>query len=152
MSGTAGAKMLQETVTFDLRHMSREPSTSTELYILFLLAVSIVGSVKLIRVWRAAPPFKLSRQANSPTYLQLLATARTSLKHWIALTFLGWGLFASVNLSDVCNRLFDENTIRRFVILFVIQDFSTTLTMALLVMTFLFLVRWHIVKRIEHLR
>lgn len=144
--------MLQEAVTFDLRHMNHEPSTSTEIYILFLFAVSIVGSVKLVRIWRAAPPFKLSRQSDSPPYLQLLATARTSLKHWIALTFLGWGLFASVNLFDVCNRLFDENKIRRPDILFVIQDFSTTLTMALLVIIFLFLARWHIVRRIEHPR
>jgi len=36
-------------------------------------------------------------------------------------------------------------------ILFIIQDFSTTLTMALLVVLFLFLVRWHMLKRIEHL-
>jgi hypothetical protein len=63
------------------------------------------------------------------------------------------GNFASVSLSDVCNRLLDsKSSIGSFVILFVIQHFSTTLTMALLVVLFLHLVRWHMLKRIECLR
>jgi hypothetical protein len=37
------------------------------------------------------------------------------------------------------------------VTLIVIQDFSTILTMALLVVLFSFLARWHMLERIEHL-
>jgi hypothetical protein len=132
--------------------MTWEPSNGLMIYILFLFLVCIVTSVKLVRVWRAAPPFRLSRQASSPAYLELLETSSRSLKQWIGSTFLGWGIFASISLTDVCSRLLDDKKIGSFVILFVIQDYSTALTMALLVVLFLFLVQWHMLKRIEHLR
>jgi hypothetical protein len=144
--------MLQESATWDLRRMTREPSTGMMIYVLFLFLVCIVTSVKLVRVWRAAPPFRLSRQASSPAYLELLETSSSSLKQWIGSTFLGWGIVASISLTDVCSRLLDDKGIGSSVILFVIQDFSTALTMALLVVLFLFLVRWQMLKRIEHLR
>jgi len=122
-------------------------------YLLFLFVVCILASVKLVRVWRAAPPFRLSRKAGSPAYLQSLETSSTSLRQWIGSTFLAWGIFASVSLYDVCNGLLDsKSSIGSFVILFVIQDFSTTLTITLLVVLFLYLVRWHMLKRIERLR
>jgi hypothetical protein len=144
--------MLQESTTWDLRQMTREPSTSMMIYILSLFLVCIVTSVKLVKVWRPALPFRLSRQAGSPAYLQSLESSSSSLKQWIGSTFLAWGILASISLTDVCNRLLANKTMGNFVILFVIQDFSTTLTMALLVVLFLFLVRWHVLKRIEHIR
>jgi hypothetical protein len=144
--------MIQESTTWDLRSMTRTPSTIMEIYTLFLFLTCIVTSVKLVRIWRAAPPFTLPRQASSPAYLELLESSSSSLKQWIGSTFLAWGIFASICLTDVCNRLLANKTIGNVVILFVIQDFSTTLTMALLVVFFLFLVRWHMLKRIEHIR
>jgi hypothetical protein len=144
--------MLQESTTWNPRYIYREPSTSLKIYVLFLFAVCIVACVKLFRVWRAAPPFRLSRKAGSPAYLQSLEISSTSLSQWIGSTFLVWGIFSSVSLYDVCDRLFDSKRIGSFVILFVIQDFSKTLTMALLVVLFLRLVRWHMLKRIERLR
>ena len=52
--------MFQETATWDLRYINREPSMSMKLYILFLLFCCIVTSVELFKAWRVAPPFKLS--------------------------------------------------------------------------------------------
>src|ERR1700687_5166441 len=144
--------MVQESSTWDLRQLTGRPSTSEEIYILFLLLVCIVTSVKLVRIWRAAPPFRLSRQASSSGYLVLLETSSSSLKQWIGSTFLGWGIFASISLTEVCNRLFDNQRIENSMILLIIRDFSTALPMALLVVIFSFLVRWHMLKRIEHLR
>jgi len=132
--------------------MIREPSTSFRTYVFFLLVVCVVTSIKLIRVWRAAPPFRLSRQASNPSYPQLLQASSASLKQWISFTFLGWGIFASISLYDVCDGLLDEKRIGSFVILFVIEDFSSAFSMALLVVLFLFLARWHMLRRIEHLR
>ena len=132
--------------------MIREPSTAMKIYILFLFLVCIVTSVKLVRVWRAAPPLRLSRQASSPTYLQLLETSSRRLTQWMVSTFLAWGLFASISLTHVCNQLLNDKRMGQFVILFVIQDLSTTLTMALVTVLFSFLVRWHMLKRIEYLR
>ena len=111
-----------------------------EIYILFLFLVCIVAGAKLVRIRRAAPPFRLSRQASSPAYLRLLETASSSLKQCMGSTFLGWGIFASISLADVCRRLFDDKRIGSELILFIIQDFSTALTMALLVV--LFFVSW----------
>lgn len=143
--------MLQESATWDLPRMTREPSTSMIIYMLFLFGVCIVTTVKLIRVWRAAPPFRLSRRAGNPNYLRLLQTSGTSLKQWIGLTVLTSGVFASVSLYDFCNRLLGEKRTAREMILFTIRDSSTSLTMILLVVLFSFLVRWHMLKRIEHL-
>lgn len=143
--------MLQESGTWDLRYVDREPSNILKIYILFLLVVCIVTSVRLIRVWRAAPPFGLSRQAGNPAYLRLLHASSTSLRQWIGATFLGWGIFASVSLHDFCNGLLAEKSTGHGVISFAIQEFSTTLTIALLVVLFLFLARWHMLERIERL-
>jgi hypothetical protein len=48
--------------------------------------------------------------------------------------------------------LFDGKKMGSLEILFLVRDFSTAFTMALLVVLFLFLVRWHVLERIEHLR
>lgn len=132
--------------------MTRGPSTSMKVYIVFLFVVCIVAMVKLIRVWRAAPPFRLSRQSGSPGYLRLLETSSISLKHWMVSTFLSWGILTSIGVYDVRDRFLDDKRIGSMVILFVIEDFSKALTMALLVVLILFLVRWHVVRRIDSLR
>ena len=144
--------MVQESITWDLRHMTRTPSTIMEIYMLFLFLACIVTSVKLVRIWRAAPPFRPPRHAGSPAYLELLETSSSSLKQWFGSTFLAWGIFASITLTDVCSRLLDDKRIGSSLLLFIIPDFSTTLTMALLVALFLFLVRWHMLKRIDRIR
>lgn len=144
--------MLQESSTWDLRRMTPGFSPSMRIYMLFLFVVCVVTSIKLIKVWRVAPPFRFSGKAVSPAYLQLLETSGTGLKQWIGCAFLAWGIFASITLYDVCNQLLDAKRIGSLTILFVIQDFSTALTMALMVVLFLFLVRWHMLERTERVR
>jgi hypothetical protein len=144
--------MLQETVTFDLRHMPRQPSISMIVYMPFLFIVGLVTCRKLIRIWKIALPFKPQRPVNIPDYLQLLKTSTSSLTQWISLTFLCWGIFAAESLYKVCDKLFDEEKIRKLELLFIIQDFPAAFTMTLLVALFVFVVRWHVLKRIENLR
>jgi hypothetical protein len=144
-------KMPQESLIFDYQHLIREPSTSFKLYVLFLLASCVVTGTKLIRVWRAAPPFRLSRRANSPEYLELLRRSRRSLKQWIGLIFLSYGILFSTSLYDVCNRLLGDNRWGSEAILLVVEDYATGLNMALWVVVFVFLARWHMLKRIERL-
>lgn len=145
--------MLQDSssMTWDLRDMNPGLSTSLRFYVLFLFVVWIIACIKLARVWRAALPFRLSRQAQNPNYVEFLQASATSLKQWIGCTFLGWGLFASVRLYNVCNRLLDDKMAGRFVVVYLVREFSTALTMALIVVIFVFLARWHIINRIEHL-
>jgi hypothetical protein len=149
------ARMFQEQapeVTWDLRQIQRVPSTSFKLYVLFLLIVCIVTSVELFKAWRAAPPFRLSRQVGNPSYLKMLDASRTRLQQWILCTFLAWGILTSLSLCDVCYRLLGEKTIGSGVILFVLRDYAAALSMAFLVVLFAFLVRWHLLARIERLR
>jgi hypothetical protein len=48
LDNSAGAQMVQESTTWDLRYMTRTPSTVMEIYMLFLFLACIVTSVKLL--------------------------------------------------------------------------------------------------------
>ncbi len=137
--------------SWDLRTMTSEPSTALKIYILFLFVVWIVTSVKLIRIWRMAGPFRAQRQRENPAYESLLQSSAASLKRWIRFTGFGWGIFASKSIYDFCDRLLDQKTVGSLVVVFFVRDLSTALTMALLVALFAFLVQWHIGRRIENL-
>jgi hypothetical protein len=117
-----------------------------------LIVVCCMTVVRLIRIWWTAPPFRSSWQVQNPDYLKLLRISSRSLSHWIGCTFLGWAILSSTVLYDVCNGMRNEKATGLGVILFVIQDFSMALTMALWVVLFVFLVRWHVSARIERLR
>jgi hypothetical protein len=143
--------MSQESVTIDLRTMIREPSTSLKIHTLVLLVACIVAGVRLFNMWRTAPPFKLSRQASNPEYLKLLQASSNSLKQWIGCTFLAWGILASTALADGCYRWLGPETTGRMWVADAVEDFATALSATLLVALFLFLVRWHMLTRIERL-
>jgi hypothetical protein len=142
--------MFQETGTWDLRYINREPSISMKLYVFLLLFICIVTGVKLFRTWRAAPPFRLSRQASNPSYLKMLQASKTQLAQWILCIFLALGIRTSLNLSDVCNLMLGK-TAGSGVIPIVLRDYSAELTMSFFVALFAFLVRWHCLTRIERL-
>jgi len=81
----------------------------------------------------------------------MLEASRTRLKQWIFCTFLAWGILTSTSLYGVCSRLLGEKRIGSGEYLFVLEDHAAALTMTLLVALFAFLVRWHLVTRIEDL-
>lgn len=143
--------MQQETVTWDPQNMIVEPSTSQKIYVLFLVVVCVVTIIKLIRVWRVALPFRLSTQANNPSYLKLSRSIHGSLSHWMWCMFLGWGVLSSTALYDFCNGMLNEKVTGRMVILLQIREFSALLATALWVVLFVFLIRWHVSNRIERL-
>ena len=143
--------MLQGQITWEYRHIIREPSTSFKLYVFFLLLVCIVAVVKLLRAWRGAPPFRLSAKEESPTYVQELHASASSLRQWIGLTFLGWGIFTSISLVDVCYRALSEKVLGWATFLFVLTDYAHALNMALFAVLLLYLIRWHMLTRIDRL-
>ena len=135
----------------DYQHLIREPSTTFKLYVLFLLVACVVTGTKLMRVWVAAPPFRLFRRANSPEYLELLRRSGRGLKQWIGLILISYGILFSTSLYDVCNRLLGDNRWGSEAILLVVEDYAAALTMTLCVMAVAFLARWHMVARVERL-
>ncbi len=144
--------MLSESVGWDVLNLIREPSNSSRIYILLLIVVCAATSVELIQIWRPAPPFRLSRQAKNPDYLRLLRVSAHSLSQWMRLTLLGWAISGSTALYKVCSGLLLEKATGLAVIQFVIRNFAMTFAMALWVVLFVFLVRWHVSVRIERLR
>ena len=140
--------MAQGPVTFDYQHLIRGPSTGFKLYVLFLLVACIVTSMKLVRVWFYAPPFRRSTLANIPEYLRLLETSSRSLRQWIACVFFSYGLLFSNSLYDVCRSLLSENRVGSAAIIFGLEDYAMGLSAALWVALFAFLTRWYLLKRI----
>jgi hypothetical protein len=112
----------------------------------------MVGIVKLLIVWWVAPPFRLSGVKDGPAYLRKLAATGASLQRWIGATFFSWALLVSFNVVNVGQVILNQREPWGASILIVIMDYSESLTRALLVALLLYLIRWHILKRIEYLR
>jgi hypothetical protein len=149
--GCLAAATQEDSPGLDPRYMYREPSTALKLYLLFLGIVCFVCFARLIKIWRIAPPFALSRRIGDANYQRLLTCLSKSLLQWIGLTFLGWGLYMSTSVYDVSGRLLDQKRIGRADIAFVSWDYAVILTMALSVVLFLFVSRWHMLNRIDWL-
>jgi len=64
---------------------------------------------------------------------------------------LTWELSTSTSLYGFVVRLLDEKTPGSFQVLIGLLGFSTALTQTLLVLFFIFLVRWHMIRRAEAL-
>jgi hypothetical protein len=141
--------MLQESVSWDPQYLIREPSISFKIYILFLVVVGGWTVVRLAKIWWAAPPFRTSRTANQIVYVNLLRRSSLILSHWIVGTFLAWGFLISTTLYGLSRGMMNEKVTARAVILFEVSDFATASWMALLVSGFVFLVRWHILLRLD---
>jgi hypothetical protein len=68
-----------------------------------------------------------------------------------SLIFLAWGMLTSFTLVDVYYRLLEEKVVGCAQILFVMIDFASALNMALIVVLLLYLIRWYLLIRIDHL-
>lgn len=139
-----------EMVGWDPVHMWRPVPTITRIYVLFVLVTLIVGCAKLMRLWIAVPPFRLSRQANRPDYFHHLQRSCNSLKQWMACTLLVSGLSAGISTTGMCERLL-ETRAGINALLFSLRDISVGLSFGVVVALVLFLMRWHVLKRMESL-
>jgi len=147
--------MLQEVppeVGWDIRSIDRFPPASQKFYVLFLFVVAVVALVKLLRVWGKALPFRISGQVGNDSYVRYLRNLAVSLNHWIALTSLGFGIYAGVDLSDTFASVAERKIMGISAASGVLQDLAVAFTMALVVNLFTFLVRWHVVNRIARLQ
>jgi hypothetical protein len=147
--------MLQESASTEWGpvHILRNPPIAWRLYQFFLLVVCLVTVVRLLSVWRTALPFRLSKQLGNPAFIKTIERSRNSLKQWIFCTFLVWALLASTSVYNIC-----ENQLSRYNIriwnpwaLLTLADNANILTETLAVICFVFVVRWHLVTRIEYL-
>lgn len=143
--------MIDTPLTWDYRRMWDGPSPYLWLYLLFLLLACIVAIAKLLRVWRVAPPFKLSTVTDRSAYARTLRASASSLQRWIGATFFSWAILVSFNVINVGQRILEQREPWGASVLIVIMSYSEALSGALLVALLLYLIRWHILKRIEYL-
>ena len=141
-----------DNVGWDPIHLYRPVGIIAQIYVLFVLVVMGVAIAKLLRVWGAALPFRLSRQTGNPQYLRLLEEIQSSLQQWITCAFITGGLVFSTNLTQLCDRLLLSKAINETAVIYGIMDLSIIMSIALVSMFFLFLVRWHSLCRAEYLR
>jgi hypothetical protein len=149
--------VMQDTGTswdFNTMTGTHAPSGVTQFYILFLLAACVAGGVKLVDAWRTAAHLKEDVSSRKPEYFRILLTHITSLKRWIQLTILTWGFCLCVNLARDLTRLgFNFREIQNSFALFTaLRDYLVFSTMAIFVVTFLYLVRWYLLNRLERAR
>jgi hypothetical protein len=74
--------------TWDFRTVPHESSSFEKILVFFFLAAGIVAATQLIRIWRAAPPFRLPLQAGNLLLVSQLETGIRSLTQWMRLTAL----------------------------------------------------------------
>lgn len=141
--------MLQESTGWDPRAMHAEPSVGLKLYSLYLFVVCVVTVLKLLRIWWIAPPFMPFRGTDASAYVSSLRNSAGSLKQWLTCTLLVSGIFFSTTLYRFCDRILDSERVGFGVVAFVIRDFSTEASIALLIVLFAFLVRWHLLTRVR---
>ena len=144
--------MLQVQATWDLESITPTMGLM-KLHILFLFITCIVAVVKLMRIWPAVRPFAKLPIEQQSSALPLLHTTASSLGRWIGLTFLTWGIATSVTIVNFCQRIqtWKELSVWGGTVLQV-SELLVTLTFALVVVTFLYLIRWRILNRIERFR
>jgi hypothetical protein len=143
--------MLQEStqVQWDPINIDRPPSKGLEIYLLFLLIACVMTVPNLVRVWRSVPPFSSKSPAFAAAYCKVLQISANRFRRWIGLIFLASGLLTTTAVYDTCSALLLEKRPGLAAVVPVIQDFSATLCIGLLVVLFLYLARWHIRVRLE---
>jgi hypothetical protein len=123
----------------------------TKLYILFLMAMCFVALVKLAKTWWKALPFLYLRRALRPTYLAELRERKTSLAQWIGVTLIGFGIVWALEIKSAWAGIETTHATGIGVIAYQVRDQMDFAVMVLVVVLAMFLLRWHVIRRIEKL-
>lgn len=145
--------MLQESssTNWDLRTMMDGGSASLRPYALVLLIVCTVIILRLVSLWWKAPPFRAERQRDNPAYPRLLRSSSASLKRWISLLYLAWGICASRDVFQLCDSWMANKLWSISVLVPAVRELADILTVTLSVGLFVLLIQWHISWRLENL-
>ena len=140
-----GMAMAQETSTqWDLRYVNTPTRLDEKLFIFLMLTALIVVAIKLVRV--------LSLSRSSPEISRdSLRKIASSLGQWLFVPLFAWGLLASHHLYILCQGLLVEKTIHVSLPLYNLGELAVELYLSLIVSLVAFLVRWHVLKRLERL-
>jgi len=138
--------------TWDLRSIPHESTSAERALVFFFLIAVAVAAANLIRIWRMAPPFLVSRQAGNQSFLRQLRQSTRSTSQWMELTLLFYCLLIRFDLYHECSALLAPGRILAIDVVYLLQNVLVLLEMGLLLMLLLFLVRWHFFSRIESVK
>jgi hypothetical protein len=142
---------MQEGATWDYSTMITEPSLALKLYVLFVLLSLLVTAANLIRCWLVLPPFrhKTPKSNSSGPAVSTLRRTALSLRRWLSLNLLAWALVTCSGLLTALRGLAAQKTVGTSLLIWLLYDLLQPLPLFLGVATALYLVRWHILWRVE---
>ena len=129
--------------------VDRELWIGYKIYIWFLFATFAWATQRLLRVWFQVPPF-VGKVTSDPAYLSGLKRFATNIARWLGLIMIGWVLLVAAAIGRtiaVLGTVAFANTEAEVVS--VIGDLSGSMAAALSVALLLYLIRWHILGRVE---
>ncbi len=139
--------MVQEQqVTLNWDSIWIEPSLTMKLYVLFVLASFVVAAIHFIKSWK-------DFRASSGEGVRNVSLKRraSSLSRWIWLNALVWGIVTAIEIVSSLNRLILLRTFGPVLILSSLANLFVLLILSLWAILALYLVRWHILRRIERI-
>lgn len=130
------------TIQPDYISHAHSPTLVFKLYVLLTFVSMIVG---LIYAWRA---FSGRRRRSDTSAAPIRAARRlsVSLTQWIALNFLAWALLTCTDLRPPLDASLGGSARGWDVMLLPLSGALQTLTLTLVVVAFLFLVRWYAIR------
>jgi hypothetical protein len=140
-------------VTWDFNQIGYASYVPVRLFVLYLFATCVMALTKLVRTWVALPPLAKPSVDRLQSALPMLERTAVSLRRWLVLTVLAWGMATSFTIVSFCQRMLTwEVSLRWLITLSHVAQLSVTLTFALVVIAFLYVIRWYLLNRIERFR
>ena len=144
--------MLQQTATqWDLNTIDRYPPPDEGYFALALFVVCVVATVKLVRIWTLAPPFRRTLPSDLPQYRKRLQLSINSLMHWFWLPAFAWLFLSSRRLYALFAGSETSKVIGIWATMGNLQELANYLSFALFVAFYVFLIRWYLLIRLTRL-
>jgi len=139
--------MVQEQqVTLNWDSIWVQPSLTMKLYVLFVLTSLVVAAMHFIKSWK---DFRASTGEGGQN--ASLKRRTFSLSRWIWLNALVWGIVTATEIVSSLDRLILLRTFGPALILSFLANLFVPLVLSLWAILALYLVRWHILRRIERI-
>ena len=144
--------MFQETaVTWDLVEEPSPLSTSEMVYVVLLIVAIVLASVRLVRAWKTALPFRFSREKASRAYLCALRQSALRTKMWMYFAILSWPLLLAFRLIHDLDGLLSSHTVSPTLVFSEFKEIVQLSVIFLFPAFILFLAWWHLQRRAESL-
>jgi hypothetical protein len=120
-----------------------------KIYFWFLISTFAWVAVRVLRIWLRVPPFSRSENRLDPNYQTGLRFLANSIQRWAGLVLICGALLASIGIVrvDAEAQQFPKPT--TLIILFGAADVGGLLAAGLVVVLALYLLRWHVLLRLE---